>query len=74
MSGKGELVKYTRLVQQGPLTDQDKAVLIEKITGIIRAASHAITIEAMVAATQTVRLDEMVEILERLERERREGR
>jgi len=74
MSGRHELVHYTRLVQLGPLTRHDRDVLIEKITSIINAASHTITIEAMVATTNTVRLDEVVEILEKIERERQVGR
>jgi hypothetical protein len=48
MSGKGELVKFTRIFKEGPLTSHDKKVLKEKIDAIIDAASHTITIEAMV--------------------------
>jgi hypothetical protein len=50
MSGKGELVKYTRLFAKGPLSAHDKTVLKEKVNAIIDAASNSITIEAMVAA------------------------
>ncbi len=48
MSGKGELVNYTRLFKQGPLTESDKAELKQKIADIIDGASYSITIEAMV--------------------------
>jgi hypothetical protein len=45
MSGKGELIKYTRLVAK---TAQERAVLKQQIDAIIDAASNAITVEAMV--------------------------
>jgi hypothetical protein len=48
MSGKGELVDYTRMVEKGPLTPAQKAALKQKISDIIDAATHSITIEAMV--------------------------
>ena len=48
MSGKGETVRYQRLVHVGQLIADDKRELIEKITAIIEAASDTITIEAMV--------------------------
>ena len=51
MSGKGELVKYTRLFAKGPLSAHDKTVLKEKINAIIDAASNSITLEAMVATS-----------------------
>jgi hypothetical protein len=50
MSGKGELVKYARLVEEGPLTPEKRALLKQKINAIIDAASTKITIEAMVEA------------------------
>ena len=55
MSGKGELVNYTRIVHKGPLTPHDKQVLKDKINAIIDAASSTITIEAMVAPDKTQR-------------------
>jgi hypothetical protein len=51
MSGKGELVEYTRLFKKAPLTDKDKKELKEKINAIIDEASQTITIEAMVEAS-----------------------
>jgi hypothetical protein len=51
MGGKGELVKYTSLIQKGPLTPGDKKKLKEKINAIIDAASGSITIQAMVEPT-----------------------
>jgi len=48
MSGKGELVKYTRLFEKGPLTEAKKKKLKDDISAIINAASNSITIEAMV--------------------------
>ena len=47
MGGKGELIKYTRLVAKNA---QERAVLKQQIEAIIDAASNAITIEAMVEA------------------------
>jgi hypothetical protein len=48
MSGKGELIKYTRLVAK---TSQEKAMLKQQIAAIIDAASNTITVEAMVDAS-----------------------
>jgi hypothetical protein len=47
MSGKGELIKYTRLVAKTP---EERAILKQQIAAIIDAASNAITVEAMVEA------------------------
>jgi hypothetical protein len=47
MSGKGELIKYTRLVAKTP---EEKAILKQQIAAI-DAASNAITVEAMVEAS-----------------------
>ena len=51
MSGKGELVEYTRLVEEGPLTPHKKHRLKEKISDLIDAASTTITIEVMTEAS-----------------------
>jgi CRISPR/Cas system-associated endoribonuclease Cas2 len=48
MGGKGELVEFTRLFKEGPLSDADKAELKRKINRIIDGATFSITIEAMV--------------------------
>jgi len=53
MSGKGETVRYQRLVHVGQLSADDKRELIEKITAIINAASNTITLEAMVRTRPT---------------------
>jgi phenylpyruvate tautomerase PptA (4-oxalocrotonate tautomerase family) len=52
MTGKGELVKYTRLVEMGPLTPAKKKQLIKEVTALINAASNTITIEVMVEPTE----------------------
>ena len=58
MGGKGELVNYTRLHEEGrhrpghppdPLTREQKDLLIEKVTHLINSASLAITIAVMIA-------------------------
>jgi len=49
MSGKGEVVKYTRLFEKGPLTSAKKKKLKDEINAVIDAASNSITLEAMVA-------------------------
>jgi hypothetical protein len=67
MSGKGELVKFTRLFKKGPLKPHDKKVLKEKIDAIIDAASHTITIDAMVEASP----EDLKKALEDLERKKR---
>jgi hypothetical protein len=60
MGGKGELVNYTRLHEEGrhrpdhapePLTREQKDLLIEKVTHLINSASLAITIAVMIAPT-----------------------
>ena len=51
MGGKGELVKYTRLFEKGPLTDAKKKVLKDKINAIIDLATNSITIAALVEPT-----------------------
>ena len=61
MGGKGELVRYIRLFAKGPLTAHKKKILKEKINAIITAASHSITIEAMVEAVP----DDLRKALER---------
>ena len=48
MGGKGELVEYTRLFKEGPLSDADKVELKRKINEIIDGATFSITIQAMV--------------------------
>jgi len=63
MSGKGELVEYTRLVETEPLTPHKKSVLKEKITALIDAATTTITIEVMTEAS-----------LDRLQEEERKKR
>jgi hypothetical protein len=63
MSGKGELVEYTRLVEEAPLTPHKKERLKEKILDIIDAASTTITIEVMTEAS-----------IERLQEEERKKR
>jgi hypothetical protein len=70
MSGKGELVNFTRLFKKGPLTSHDKTVLKEKIYAIIDAASHTITIEAMVEASA----EDLKKALEEIERKKRKGK
>ena len=50
MGGKGELVEYTKMMEQGPLTPAQKAALKQKINDIIDAASDTITIETMVVS------------------------
>ncbi len=49
MSGKGELVNYTRLVAK---TAKERAKLKKDICDIIDAATTTITVEAMVEAPQ----------------------
>jgi len=51
MSGKGELVEYTRLVEQEPITEHKKDVLKRKVIALIDAASTTITIEVMTEAS-----------------------
>jgi hypothetical protein len=51
MSGKGELVEYTRLFKKAPLSERDKKELKEKINAIIDEATQTITIEALVEAS-----------------------
>ena len=51
MGGKGELVKYTRLFEQGPVSDAKKKVLKDKINAIIDLATNSITIAALVEPT-----------------------
>ena len=63
MSGKGELVEYTRLVETEPLTEHKKEVLKRKVTALIDAASTTITIEVMTEAS-----------IERLQEEERKKR
>jgi len=50
MSGKGELVEYTKLFEKGPLTEAEKEELKKKINKIIDKAKLSITIETMVKA------------------------
>jgi hypothetical protein len=50
MSGKGELVEYTKLFKKGPLKKADKDELKKKINDVIDNATQNITIEAMVKA------------------------
>jgi hypothetical protein len=71
MGGKGELVKYTRLFEKGPLSPHEKAVLKEKINAIIDAASHTITIEAFVEA---VPQDIIMEVVDRMDRHKGRGK
>ena len=71
MSGKGELVKYSRLYAKGPLSPHDKAVLKEKIDAIIDAASHGITIEAFVEALPQ---DIVMEVLDSRDRHKSGGK
>jgi hypothetical protein len=52
MSGKGELVKYTRLFKRGPLSGRDKRELKAKINAIIDEASQTITVMAVVEASR----------------------
>jgi hypothetical protein len=50
MSGKGELVSYTKLFKKGPLKKADKEDLKKKINTLIDNTTQNITIEAMVKA------------------------
>lgn len=65
MSGKGELVKYTRLIAT---TAQERAKLKQDINAIIDAASTTITIEAMVEALPQEIVTETLEKIERAKR------
>jgi hypothetical protein len=50
MTGKGELVEYTRLDKKAPLTQADKDELKAKINALIDNATLNVTIEMMVKA------------------------
>lgn len=65
MSGKGELVKYTRLVATTP---QERAALKQQISAIIDAASATITVEAMVEALPQEIVTETVKKIEQAKR------
>jgi CRISPR/Cas system-associated endoribonuclease Cas2 len=60
MGSTVQLVKYTRLFQQGPLTPAQKQDLKNQINAIIDQATNTITIEAMVVPSD-VELREEVE-------------
>jgi hypothetical protein len=51
MSGKGELVNYTRLFKKAPLSTHDKEELKAKIVEIIENCTESITIEAKFEST-----------------------
>jgi hypothetical protein len=62
MSGKGEIVKYTRLHKKGsPLSQHDKNKLKADIGALIDGATAEITIDAMVPAT----VEELQEALDK---------
>jgi hypothetical protein len=63
MSGKGELVYYTRLFAKGPLSPHEKAALKQQINAIIDAASGSITIESMVEVLSQNSVNEIVKEL-----------
>ena len=48
MSGKGELVEYTRLIEREPLTEHERNLLKRKVSELIDKASSTITIEVMI--------------------------
>ncbi len=48
MSGKGELVEYTRMFKKGePVSDKEKKELKEKIVALIDQATKDITVDVM---------------------------
>jgi hypothetical protein len=51
MGGKGELVKYSRMFEPGPVSDAKKAQLKKDICDIIERATGSITVEALVEPT-----------------------
>ena len=63
MSGKGELVKYTRLFEQGPndgpLTPAQKDNLKTKVNALIDSATVAITIDALIVPSDKDLRDEL---------------
>jgi len=59
MSGKGELVEYTREFRKAPLSDDDRRELKAKIIAIIDQATTDITIAVMVKASKAKLQEEL---------------
>ena len=59
MSGKGELVEYTREFGKHPLSAQQKANLKAQINGLIDGATGDITIEVMIKASHARMQEEL---------------
>ncbi len=72
MGGKGETVNYTRLFEEGPLTDEKKQKLKNDIDVIINAATESITIIALVEPTPEELRKALEKALEEAERKKRE--
>jgi CRISPR/Cas system-associated endoribonuclease Cas2 len=71
MGGKGELVEFTRLFKEGPLSKADKAELKRKINKVIDGATFSITVEAMVQVPIQAVIDKVDRIVMDYEKKRK---